>query len=241
MTDTSPLSSIGGNRLELKSVQRNRSNMGVDRPLNNHHYLEMGRHAGVKSDDTRRRLLVATMQILVERGFEGTRVFDIAREAGVTSGAIYNHFSSKAELLTAAIAEQSPHVISDVLASGGESSVIEAFRQVGSSLPDRSASTLAPLLLELIVSSTRDIAIADVLSGEFSEREHQTGDAIRLGQAAGEIDGALDAEALTRFVMMLAFGSLVAASLNLKPMDRRALGEVIDHVLDSIRSDKERP
>ena len=48
----------------------------------------------------------------------------------MTSGAIYNHFSSKAELLTAAISEQGPGAISDLMRTGEATSVLDAFHVV---------------------------------------------------------------------------------------------------------------
>jgi AcrR family transcriptional regulator len=51
---------------------------------------------------TRERLLAATVAACVEHGFEGTTVADIARRAGISAPAIYNHFGGKVELLVAA-------------------------------------------------------------------------------------------------------------------------------------------
>ncbi len=48
---------------------------------------------------TRRRILEASLEIFSRQGFEKTSLTDIAREAGVTRGAIYWHFENKNELL----------------------------------------------------------------------------------------------------------------------------------------------
>ncbi len=55
-------------------------------------------------DSTRERLLTAATEVFLEKGFEGTRVAEVARRAGLTTGAIYGNFESKADLLTAALA-----------------------------------------------------------------------------------------------------------------------------------------
>jgi AcrR family transcriptional regulator len=173
------------------------------------------------------------MTVLLARGYEGTRVSMIAQEAGLTSGAIYNHFSSKAELLTAAIVEQGPDAISDLIRAGDGTSVIDAFRQIGRVLPDRSA-VMGPLMLDLIATSTRDPEVAEVVRGEFAGKEQDAADVMRLGQDTGEIDPAIDAEALTRFTTMLALGSIVAAALELKPVDDAAWSAVVDRMLNAI-------
>jgi AcrR family transcriptional regulator len=54
---------------------------------------------------TRERLLDAGLSLFAERGFRGTTVGDIEARAGLTprSGALYKHFGSKRELLSAAV------------------------------------------------------------------------------------------------------------------------------------------
>jgi AcrR family transcriptional regulator len=58
----------------------------------------------VPNDSTRQRLLDAATEVFLEKGYDGTRVAEIARRAGLTTGAIYGNFGSKADLLTAALA-----------------------------------------------------------------------------------------------------------------------------------------
>lgn len=50
-------------------------------------------------DQTRRRMLDAAAEWFADHGYAGTSVRDIAREVGVTVGAIYVHFPSKGQLL----------------------------------------------------------------------------------------------------------------------------------------------
>lgn len=193
----------------------------------------MARKPGVTAEDTRRELLDATMRVLLERGYEGTRISEVARVAGVTSGAIYNHFASKAELLDQAISEYSPDVVSELLAGAGPGSVIDVFRAIGAALPDR-ADALAPVILELVVAGSRAEEVAATVRGSFGDKERATADVIRLAQEAGEVDPALDAEALARFTTMVALGSLVTSALELKPVDHGAWESVVDRVLDSV-------
>lgn len=43
------------------------------------------------------------METLVEKGYRGTTTTDVARRAGVSSGALLHHFPTKADLLAAAV------------------------------------------------------------------------------------------------------------------------------------------
>src|SRR3954471_5996047 len=67
--------------------------------------MEAQRVGTTAPSDTRQRLLDAATEVFIEKGYEGTRVAEIARRAGLTTGAIYGNFGSKADLLTAALAE----------------------------------------------------------------------------------------------------------------------------------------
>lgn len=53
--------------------------------------------------DTRERLLEAAVRMFGDRGFEATTMRDLAAAVGIKAPAIYNHFSSKEEILGAAI------------------------------------------------------------------------------------------------------------------------------------------
>lgn len=52
-----------------------------------------------KSARTRRRVMDAAARVLGRRGYAGTRLSDIAEEAGLQAASIYYHFSSREELL----------------------------------------------------------------------------------------------------------------------------------------------
>src|SRR5258707_15089139 len=79
--------------------------------------LSMGRIAGVTAAETRERLLRAAADVFAERGYDGTRVADIAVAAGVSNGAMYAHFASKADLMVDALRTHGPRQLSDLLAA----------------------------------------------------------------------------------------------------------------------------
>lgn len=199
----------------------------------------MGRKAGVTAEATRQELLDATMRVLFRHGVAGTRVSEIAREAGIKAGSIYNHFPSKTDLIMEAITAHAPHVIGDLLAGTGDQSVIEAFRKRGTELADPARRTMGPVMLELIASAERDPEVARIVRESFTARGIETADVIRLAQDSGEIDPTLDAEALSRFVNMVALGSLSVAALDLKPVDQQAWTEVLNRMLDAARPRRE--
>lgn len=56
-----------------------------------------------RTAQTRRALLDATFEALVQVGFKSTTTAEVAHRAGVSIGAVQSHFRTKTELLTAAV------------------------------------------------------------------------------------------------------------------------------------------
>lgn len=56
-----------------------------------------------RRDDTQRKLLDATLACLTELGYARTTTPEIVKLAGLSQGALFKHFASKAELLSAAV------------------------------------------------------------------------------------------------------------------------------------------
>ena len=56
-----------------------------------------------ENSETRDRILATTVRLLEEHGGRGVRMSDIAKATGISRQAVYLHFSSRADLLTAAI------------------------------------------------------------------------------------------------------------------------------------------
>src|SRR3954465_8646738 len=52
------------------------------------------------------RLLDAAARVFARRGYEGTKIMDVVREAGLSTGAVYGRFQSKNDLLRAAVVER---------------------------------------------------------------------------------------------------------------------------------------
>ena len=80
---------------------------------------------------TRQDLLEAALTIFSQQGYAAARLEDIAEAAGVTRGAIYHHFGSKAELFQALVEDASAlgsNVVQNAIAEGG--TFVEITRRV---------------------------------------------------------------------------------------------------------------
>lgn len=65
------------------------------------HRRGAGRPPGSISEETRARIIEAACRCFAERGYSKTSNQDIARDAGLTAGALYHYFDSKADLFAA--------------------------------------------------------------------------------------------------------------------------------------------
>jgi AcrR family transcriptional regulator len=165
----------------------------------------MGRTAGVTAADTRERLLRAAAAVFAERGYDGTRVADIAAAAGVSNGALYAHFDSKAELLVQALRTHGRRRLADLFAADPDRSITDLLLAVGSSLPrprDR-----GDLIVEGLVAARRDEDVAQPMRAYMGERADWLAGLMRIAQAGSELDSALSPDALAHFCLLLAMGS----------------------------------
>ncbi len=55
-----------------------------------------------RSRDSRERLLSATVDVLLKRGYSGLTTKEVAKTAGMSNGALMHHYATKAELVIAA-------------------------------------------------------------------------------------------------------------------------------------------
>jgi AcrR family transcriptional regulator len=70
---------------------------------------------GRKRAETRGRLLESAARVYARRGFDGATLDEVAAEAGLTKGAVYDHFGSKEKLLLALLDEHLSAQIADQL------------------------------------------------------------------------------------------------------------------------------
>ncbi|HMG40321.1 MAG TPA: TetR family transcriptional regulator [Acidimicrobiales bacterium] len=178
----------------------------------------MGRIAGVSPTETRERLLDAAARVFELKGYEGATVAQIAQEAGVTSGAIYAHYASKAELLVDALRAHRERAIAALFPPGSRTDAASLLITLGSRLGTDEQNATA-LLAEALLASRRDAALSQVLAATLAEREQLMAGLIADGQAAGDLIEDVSPEVAARFALMLGLGSMLVRTLDLPTAD----------------------
>jgi TetR/AcrR family transcriptional regulator, repressor for uid operon len=171
-------------------------------------------------DATRQRLVAAAAEVFAERGYDGAGVQEIARRAGLTTGAIYSRYSGKAELLRDAIAENSTDELDELFNQHRfEGHVSDVIRVAGSHLVERTAQHAtepgAALLLEAFVAARRDPEIRTVVKAMLEDRAGRLAEIIEAAKADGSVDPAVDTDAAVRFCHAVGLGFLVYEALEL--------------------------
>jgi AcrR family transcriptional regulator len=166
---------------------------------------------------TRDRLVAAAIRVFVEQGYERARVQDIARAAGLTTGAIYANFRDKQELLLAAIASRFESEVETMFDAAETTPPRDLLAVLGARVAFRDDDR--PLLLDAVVAGERDDALRTLLQDAVSQRHDNIARLVDRGKADGTIDDALDTDVLTRFCLTVAMGSLVVRALHLPTPD----------------------
>jgi TetR/AcrR family transcriptional repressor of uid operon len=161
------------------------------------------------------RLLAAATVEFAERGYAGARVAEIARRAGVTTGAIYSRFRGKNELLGHALAAATSGEFDALFADHRFQGRMEDILLIaGSHLVDRTDSPTPGMLLESFAAARHEPAVADLLRRGMGERRRRLAEIIEAAKAGGGIDEALDTAALVTFCHAVGLGFLLLEVLD---------------------------
>lgn len=185
--------------------------------------------AGTATDEVRARLVRAAATVFAREGYAGTKIMDIVREAGVSTGTVYGRFRSKNELLREAVVGASTKA--GVLASTARS-LGELFR-FGARLADRPLYNFEALRLEAYVTARREGEVAQALADAYDRWRAGVGPLVDAAEADGEIAD-LDPEAVLFLYRTLYLGMLLHRASGLDGPDPEAWDAVVDRVVASL-------
>jgi AcrR family transcriptional regulator len=155
---------------------------------------------------TRARLLDAAAEAFSDQGYAGASIDAIASRAGVTGGAFYKHFASKAELLLQVV-EQAVHALplSEKLAAPGAPAP-SFFAQLVSVYADPGMRRVRRLAIEIHAAASRDEDAARLLLA-FNRRTHRAlRERLDACRERGSVPAALDAGHAASLLLVLVMG-----------------------------------
>lgn len=189
------------------------------------------------ADDTASRLVRAAIEVFTEKGYDGAGVAEIARRAGLTTGAIYSRFTGKAELLSAAIGASGLGELDRLFAQEDyRGRVTDLLATVGSHLLDPDVDSNRALLLEAFTAARRDPEVASVLRRHMALRADQLAQLIDRSKADGLIDTDLDTAAVVHFAHAVGLGFVLFNAVGAEQPDPAAWEHLLGHLIESVVS-----
>lgn len=182
-------------------------------------------------DPLRDQLLAAAGRVFASKGYDGTKIMDIVREAGLSSGAVYGRFASKNELLLAAViaaVEQDP-----MTSRLSEQPVAEMLAEV--SLANQPLDDQEAMELEAFIAARREPTLAAAITD--ARRRWRTtiaGPIIERAAQDGSASPDADFDSLVYLVQTLQLGLLVQRGAGQHAPDPEAWQRLVERLLRSM-------
>lgn len=194
----------------------------------------VGDGEGPDRSDTSERLVRAAFEAFVAVGFEETRVQDIAKAAGFTTGAIYRHFENKAALLSAAMRLYGASFLDGALGRLVVEHDIDTMIDLGTDSLAGPATDLHRVLTDVSAIAVRDPQVRGALGDLLDDVRSAFVQAIEGAQADGDIDPTMPAGAIVDTVLTLMVGSFVVKALGLSQAEELEARVVMDRMVRSL-------
>jgi AcrR family transcriptional regulator len=188
-----------------------------------------GRKLTSKGLATRETLIAAAERAFAESGYEGTRIADIVRNAGVSHGNFYRHFKDKDDILLVILNRLHDHMRTTT-SRGGDPSLVPTEAQLADRnvrffknyRPHRHMLRVAREAAAGNASSFRALWLD--MRRVFIHRTQRWIEALQAhGHVADDLDAAMTAEALGAMVEQMAYVNIGLAE-----------GEPPDHALEAM-------
>jgi AcrR family transcriptional regulator len=169
-----------------------------------------------RSEETKSRIMEASIRLFSARGFNTASVDDICEEAGASKGAFYHHFKSKLELFLALL-DVWLQIIDNAIEASKDKTVPEIFTQITEAFPYifKTANEGLPMFLEFWLQASRDERIWQASVIPY-RRYHKLFTAlIKKGVDEGSFVD-VDPELTSRMIMSTAMGLLLQSLLDPK-------------------------
>lgn len=185
-------------------------------------------HGG--EDPLREALLDAAARVVARLGYDGTRVQDIVREAGLSTGAVYGRFDSKNELLREAVISRStPHADATDLAAERVADLVAR----GATADRGPLTDVEALLLETYVTARREPEVAAAVREADRRWNEAVAPLVEEALRDGTVAAGVEPEAVLFLVKVLRLGLLLHRGSGLPRPDQAAWESLVAGVVAS--------
>jgi AcrR family transcriptional regulator len=182
-------------------------------------------------DPLREQLLAAASRVFASKGYYGTKIMDIVREAGLSSGAIYGRFNSKNELLIEAVVSAT---IKNAAVAAPEAQTVAEF--IVRNTPDHRGplTEREALQLEAFVAARHEPEVADALVVGRRRWRAAVQPFVEAALEDGSASPDIDVESVLYFLETLYLGLFLQRGAGMQPPDPDAWDAFMRHLVSSI-------
>lgn len=183
-----------------------------------------------KARATRAALVQSAYDLFVEQGYGAVSVRDLARRTQVTSGAIYGHFRSKADLLVAAIAD---HIERDLYQVGSAGDPLRTYlRRQWKSYRQRTG--LRALLVEAAAAARVDPEVERQLHDLQTARFEEWNAIYHALQQSEGLDPTVDMDAVVTMLWAVELGLGMLEAWDVELPKPTTWGNLVDRFIGSL-------
>jgi AcrR family transcriptional regulator len=154
---------------------------------------------------TPERILAAAERLFAEHGFGNVSMPQIAKASGITAGAIYKHFDSKADLFFEVI-RRTVQAAPTPVASADGAPIAPLIAATAAMYTTARLKRLRQLAVEIHYASAKHPRVGRLLRQSLDRTIADIGNGVANAQRAGELDTALQPELLASAVMAFIMG-----------------------------------
>jgi AcrR family transcriptional regulator len=177
------------------------------------------------------RLLDAAARVFARQGYEGTKIMDIVRESGLSTGAVYGRFRSKNDLLRAAVLERTVHVTR--LGDAGVTRVADLLARMGK-VTSGPLSDDEAVRLEAFVAARRTPEVARAITDAIERGRAHAEPLLAAAAADGTLAPDVDPEAVLFYVRSVGLGLLLQRAAGVPAPDPDAWESLLGRLIASL-------
>jgi AcrR family transcriptional regulator len=184
-----------------------------------------------EGDELRERLLRAAAAVFARQGYDGTKIMDIVRESGLSTGAVYGRFRSKNDLLRAAIVSRTG---SAARLGADRVDRVADLIAAGVSHTDEPLTDGEALRLEAYVTARREPEVAQALAEANAAFRAGVSPLVEAAQHDGTVGDDVDPDAALFLVRILHLGLLLHRGSGLPGPDPEAWHRLVGRIVASM-------
>ena len=186
--------------------------------------------AAPDDDPLRAQLLEAAARVFAQKGYTGTKIQDIVREAGLSTGAVYGRFGSKDELLREAVIAATGRAAPPGVSEGRR---VADLIERGAALTDAPLTDAEAVRLEAFVTARREPDVAAAVETAMSAWRERIEPYVEAAIADGTVAEGIDPEAVLYFVRTMNLGLLLQRAAGVARPDERAWRDLVTRIVAS--------